>query len=245
VNASIFRFLDPGSSHKCPGTAVSCVRFPGPGATTYRNTDIGTTALSSSAFCAAKQFQFRSAWGVKHGAAPRSPSHSCRPSLKATADIQPRPPSGVSFGLRTKRASRTGPFAVTNGGTTLFAPSSVAIRPPAPAAPLRTPGSVACEVWAEPCSRLPRPLVKSRPPNQRGEERYVLPVTASTSTKSPAAHAREDRTSPGRALHLDCHIPDPAAQFISRLPKGRASLSKHSRISDRKLWIFLENNGTR
>src|SRR6266571_1147909 len=36
------------------------------------------------------------------------------------------PPSGDPSRLRTKRASRTGPLAVTNGGTTFFAPIKVA-----------------------------------------------------------------------------------------------------------------------
>ncbi|MGB8627948.1 MAG: hypothetical protein WCD69_00970 [Xanthobacteraceae bacterium] len=36
------------------------------------------------------------------------------------------PPSGVPLGLSTKRASRIGPFAVTNDGTTFVPPFKVA-----------------------------------------------------------------------------------------------------------------------
>src|ERR1700730_8645488 len=51
------------------------------------------------------------------------PAASARP---VTTKRSCTPPSGVSFGLRLKRASRIGPLFVMNQGNAFFAPLSVA-----------------------------------------------------------------------------------------------------------------------
>src|SRR5262249_34181847 len=59
----------------------------------------------------------------KSGCLMLQPAASERPVITKRACT---PPSGVPSGLRTKRASRTGPLAVMNDGTTFLAPCAVA-----------------------------------------------------------------------------------------------------------------------
>ena len=132
--------------------------------------------------------------GLKSGWAILQPIASLRPVMTKRSCT---PPSLVRSGLRLKRASLTGPFSVTNQGTTLFAPLSVATAIKGFCAGLVPPGAGCAwheRHWLE-LKRGPSPL-------------FEPPCTTSTSMNLAAPSWKKALSSAVRLLRGS---PAPAA----------------------------------
>src|SRR5258705_3906821 len=111
------------------------------------------------------------------------PAASERPVITNTACT---PPSGVPSRLRTKRASRTGPLAVTNDGTTFLAPCAVATATWGLVAGLEPP-TAGCEWQPVHPSRLNRGPKPSATPSTSWNTSLAASKKARSTSLRPAS----------------------------------------------------------